>query len=149
MSLISNGWKLLFFADFLTYYTTLRAEAGRRLESGQENHPKVKFLRRLNTILFEEVPQDPTDSKYMLGNTMGPEARHWRRVKFNQRFRLFFWFSNEHKTIVFSYLNDEASLRKAGSRTDPYGIFKRLLAKGRPPNKWEDLMIMAKKSEDE
>ena len=32
--------------------------------------------------------------------------------------------------MIFLYLNDQATLRQEGSRTDPYEVFKRLVARG-------------------
>ena len=118
----------------------MQADVSFLLRTGNASHPKAKFLRRLNTIIFEEVPQDPASAKYLLGNTIGTESRHWRRVKFNRRFRLFFWFSVKQQTIVFAYLNDESSFRKEGAKTDPYKLFKAKLTGGRPPSNWADLL---------
>ena len=140
MTSIVNGWKILLFTDFKERYEALRADVSVLLRAGNSVHPKVKFLRRLNTIIFEEVPQDPASAKYLLGNTIGAESRHWRRVKFNRRFRLFFWFSAKQQTIVFAYLNDESSFRKEGAKTDPYILFKAKLVGGHPPNNWADLL---------
>ena len=54
------------------------------------------------------------------------------------RYRLFFRFaSNPSKVIVYVWFNDEDTLRKAGSKTDVYETFKRMLARGlvpQPPN---------------
>ncbi len=44
--------------------------------------------------------------------------------------RLFWVVSVEARTIIFLYLNDKATLRKEGARTDPYTIFKRLVERG-------------------
>ncbi|MBI2939708.1 MAG: type II toxin-antitoxin system YhaV family toxin [Chloroflexi bacterium] len=39
-------------------------------------------------------------------------------------------FSTSLRIIIVLYLNDEGTLRQAGSRTDPYGIFARLVERG-------------------
>ena len=51
------------------------------------------------------------------------------------RYRLFFRFaSNPVKLVVYVWFNDEDSLRKAGSKTDVYATFKRMLARGIVPD---------------
>lgn len=37
----------------------------------------------------------------------------------------------------------ESTLRKAGSRTDPYEIFNKRLREGNPPDDWDDLFRKA------
>ena len=50
------------------------------------------------------------------------------------RYRLFFRFaSNPVKVFVYVWFNDEDTLRKAGSKTDVYETFKRMLARGVVP----------------
>src|ERR1039458_6605208 len=44
------------------------------------------------------------------------------------------------KAIIYAWVNDETTLRKAGSRTDPYVIFNRRLRDGDPPDDWHDLV---------
>ena len=46
----------------------------------------------------------------------------------------------EHPTMDW----DETTLRKAGSRTDPYAVFTRRLESGDPPDSWADLIKAAK-----
>ena len=42
--------------------------------------------------------------------------------------------------IIYAWVNDENTLRKAGSRNDPYDVFARLLRKGDPPDDWNALL---------
>ena len=107
---------------------------------GYKNHKKVKFLKRLNFIMFKEIPLNPMSYAYLQGNTLGSEYRHWKRAKLFTRFRLFFRFNSEQKIILYAWLNDDNSLRNSGSKNDPYHIFSQRLRKGRPPNDWEDLL---------
>jgi toxin YhaV len=46
--------------------------------------------------------------------------------------------------IVYAWVNDENTLRKAGSRTDPYAVFVGRLRAGNPPDNWEDLIQAAR-----
>jgi len=50
---------------------------------------------------------------------MGPAFRHWRRAKIGQRFRLFFRFDSKVKINIFAWVNEEKTLRTAGSATNP------------------------------
>ena len=52
-------------------------------------------------------------------------------------------FSTVHKAIVYACVNDETTLRKAGSRTDPYAIFNKRLRDGDPPDGWDGLFRKA------
>ena len=70
--------------------------------------------------------------------------RQWFRAKFHQRFRLFFRFSSKEKVVVYAWMNDERTLRKSGSRTDPYHVFRGLLEAGDPPATMEQLLAQAK-----
>lgn len=94
----------------------------------------------MRKLVKEVVPADPNAAEFQLGNTLGPQHRHWRRAKFSGRFRLFYRFHTASRTIVYAWMNDEGTLRKEGSRTDPYTVFRRMLERGRPPSDWEDLL---------
>ena len=74
---------------------------------------------------------------------MGPAFRHWRRAKFGQRFRLFFRFDSKIKIIIFAWVNDKKPLRSAGSATNPYAVFQKILKRGNPPDDWSTLLAMA------
>jgi toxin YhaV len=66
-----------------------------------------------------------------------------RRAKFLGRFRLFFRYSSKDRVIIYAWVNDQNTLRKAGGRNDPNAIFNSLLRKGRPPDGWDALMTEA------
>jgi toxin YhaV len=108
-----------------------------------EGHPKAKLLKRRLELILDEVPRDPNAVEYRLGNTLGPAHRHWRRARFLERFRLFYRFSAVQKAIVYAWVNDETTLRKAGARTDPYAIFNKRLRDGDPPDDRDGLFLKA------
>ena len=103
-------------------------------------HPKTKLLRRIIDLILDEIPSDPASPKYRQGTTLGGPHRHWRRAKFLGRFRLFFRYSEKNRIIIYAWINDENTLRKAGSKSDPYEVFRRRLSHGDPPDSWDDLM---------
>jgi ribosome maturation protein Sdo1 len=45
-------------------------------------------------------------------------------------------------------MSDERALRKAGSTTDPYRVFRELLEAGDPPNTMEQLIQRARELRD-
>ena len=90
-------------------------------------HEIVKLACRIRQADQEIIPQDPDRPEYRLTG----ELRKYRRYKQGlQRYRLFFCFSRHPKMILYLHLNDESHLRKAGSKTDPYKEFERLVGKG-------------------
>jgi toxin YhaV len=135
-------WRLFVHPAFSEPFDALVAEAGRLRANhpeGYEQHPKTKLLKRITDLILKEIPRDPGAAEYDLGNTLGPRHRHWRRAKFLGRFRLFFRYSSKAGVIIYAWVNDENTLRKAGGSNDPYEVFSGLLRKGRPPDDWNAL----------
>lgn len=96
--------------------------------------------------IYNKIPLNPNDIKYRLGNTLGKKQGHWRRVKKNNlpdRYRLFFQFRSDSKTIIYAWFNDDSTLRKAGAKTDVYSVFEAMLKNGNPPTDWEALIKRA------
>lgn len=138
-----HDWKLYRAGAFAETLDALEAEVARlaaERPADFASHPKAKLLARIRDLIFEEIPRDPNAHVYRLGNTLGAAHRHWRRAKFLQRFRLFFRFDSASRVIIYAWVNDENTLRKAGSRTDPYAVFMRRLDEGNPPDSWRDLL---------
>ena len=46
--------------------------------------------------------------------------------------------------IVYAWVNDERTLRQRGGRSDPYEVFRHMLASGNPPNDWSALVKSAR-----
>lgn len=143
----SHGWELYFGPLFSERWAEIRTEA-RHLKDTlpkreYQSHPTAKLFAALVQIVHETVPADPNHDDFQLGHTMGKENISWRRVKkkgLPDRMRLFFKFAEKEKIIIFSWLNDENTLRKAGSLTDVYQVFKKMLANGNPPSDFEELL---------
>ena len=144
---VRNGWSLYAYAAFGDAFESLSDAVEGLKQKRPESytgHPKAKLLKRILDLILDEIPRDPNAVEYQLGNTLGPAHRHWRRAKFLGRFRLFYRFSATHRAIVYSCVNDETTLRKAGSLTDPYSIFNKRLREGDPPDDWDDLFRKTK-----
>ena len=138
-----QGWTLLFHACLIEQLQKLNAAAIRAIESnpkGFESNANVKLFRALSQLILETIPSDPAREEYRQGNTMGTNYRHWRRAKIGRRFRLFFRYDSKAKLIIYAWVNDEQTLRSAGSKTDPYAVFQKMLERGNPPNDWKNLV---------
>lgn len=142
-----HGWTLLFHECVIEQLRKLQA-AAERAESKHphdfERNANVKLFRALSLLIMDAVPADPSRDEFRQGNTLGPVYRHWRRAKIGRRFRLFFRYDTKAKVIVFAWVNDEQTLRSAGSRSDPYAVFEKMLGRGSPPDAWEALMAASK-----
>jgi toxin YhaV len=141
-----NGWTLLFHEGIVGQLQKLAAAADRAQQQdpqGFAGNANVKLFQALSHLILEVVPGDPNRDDFRQGHTKGPEFRHWRRAKIGRRFRLFFRFDSKSKIILFAWVNDEKTLRSAGSATDPYVVFQKMLERGNPPDDWHDLLAAA------
>lgn len=142
-----NGWRLFQIPLFETRLKKLTDTVEKLSISQPENykeHPKTKLLATIYRMITETTPRNPNAPEFRQGDTLGPDNRHWFRAKFHQRYRLFFRFSTKDRVIVYAWVNDEFTLRKAGSKSDVYAVFKSLLNAGDPPRTLEALLKRAK-----
>jgi len=145
--MIVNGWKLYVHPLFDEQLQRLEDQVealATRDPAGYKQRPVSKLLAAIHRLVFEMIPRDPNSAEFRQGNTLGSDNRHWFRAKFHQRFRLFYRFSSKEKVIVYAWMSDEATLRKSGSRTDPYRVFNDLLKAGDPPATMEGLLKRAR-----
>ena len=144
--MIANGWSLYYYGTFKAALDELEAvvaKLARDNPTGYEAHPKTRLLALVYRAVMQLVPANPDAPDFRLGKTLGSENTNWRRVKkgMPDRYRLFFRFaSNPFKAIVYVWFNDENTLRKAGSKTDVYESFKRMLARGVVPTDMAQLL---------
>jgi toxin YhaV len=144
--MIVNGWRL--------YIYPLLDRQLERLEVQVESlaakdpircieHPAAKLLATIHRSMVEIIPRNPNALEFRQGNTLGADNRHWFRAKFHQRYRLFYRFSSKEKVILYAWVNDERTLRKSGSKSDPYSVFRAMLEAGDPPSTMEQLLLRA------
>ncbi len=137
-----HGWTLLFHDCVAEQLQKLDAAARRAEQNdpqGFESNANVKLINALSHLMLEVVPSDPSRNEYRQGNTLGAAYRHWRRAKIGRRFRLFFRYDSKANVIVFAWVNDEQTLRSAGSKSDPYAVFEKMLGRDNPPDDWNAL----------
>src|SRR6266478_8214315 len=137
--MVVNGWTLLFHAAIIGQLNGLAGAYQRAIRTDPRDfrsNANVKLLAALAKLMLEVIPADPNRAEYRQGNTLGAAYRHWFRAKFFGRFRLFFRYDSRSRIIVYAWVNDERSLRQRGGKSDPYEVFRRMLASGNPPNEW-------------
>jgi toxin YhaV len=142
-----RGWRLFvhpLFQAQLERLTKRVARLASRDPDGYASHPATRLLATIHHYIREAIPRDPNGREFRQGNTLGPENRHWFRARFHGRYRLFYRFSTEHKIIVYVWVNDEESLRKSGSKTDPYAVFQSMLKGEEPPDSFGELLRASK-----
>ncbi len=144
-----HGWTLLFH-DCVAEQLQKLDIAARRAEQndpqGFESNANVKLINALSHLMLEVVPSDPSRNEYRQGNTLGAAYRHWRRAKIGRRFRLFFRYDSKANVIVFAWVNDEQTLRSAGSKSDPYAVFEKMLGRDNPPDDWNALKAASREN---
>jgi toxin YhaV len=144
--MIANGWQLFYFKVFKEALDELEQAVTKLAQqdpSGYKSHPKTRLLASIYKAITQMVPADPDHPDFRLGKTLGAQYTNWRRVKkgMPDRYRLFFRFASRPiKLIVYVWFNDEDTLRKAGSKTDVYEVFKRMLSRGQVPTSINDLV---------
>jgi toxin YhaV len=141
--MVVNGWTLLFHQAIVGQLDTLASASRRARNADPQNfrsNANVKLFAALARLMLEVIPADPGRAEYRQGNTLGEEYRHWFRARFFGRFRLFFRYDSRTRIIVYAWVNDERSLRQRGGKSDPYEVFRRMLASGNPPNEWAALL---------
>ena len=142
-----HGWKLFFHDCLLEQLKKLEVAVDRSKRndpSGYESNANVKLYIAISHLIFESIPSDPSRPEYRLGKTMGASFRHWCRAKIGRRFRLFFRYDSKLRIIIFAWVNDENTLRSAGSSSDPYAVFHKMLMRGHPPDDWNSLLAVSR-----
>ena len=146
----AHGWTLYLHPLFQQQLERLTAQV-EVLQARDPLHykeqPATKLLTTINRHIREIIPRDPHAAEFRQGKTLGADNRQWFRAKFHQRYRLFFRFSTQEKVIVYAWVNDENTLRKAGSRTDPYSVFRAMLNAGNPPRTMAELLAVSTRLE--
>jgi toxin YhaV len=149
--MVVNGWRLyvhpLFEQQFRRLVEQVEALAAKD-PAGYKELPAAKLLATINRHIRETIPKNPGAAEFRQGNTLGSDNRHWFRAKFHERYRLFYRFSSKEKVIIYAWVNDERTLRKSGSRIDPYRVFRAMLEAGDPPDTMEQLLVRAKEMKD-
>jgi len=84
-----NGWRLFTHPAFKTVYDGLVADVDRLAAENPTDytsHPKTKLLARINTLILEEIPADPSHKDYRQGTTLGDQYKNWSRAQRSPHF---------------------------------------------------------------
>jgi toxin YhaV len=143
---VFHGYELYALAIFQDLLTELTEEVERVMQNAPHeffSHPKYKLLIAVLDNIQENVPSHPDHPDFRQGLTLGKKGTSWRRVKKKDlppRYRLFFQFNSKApKTIIYAWMNDDSTQRKAGAKTDVYAVFEKMLKNGKVPNTWKEL----------
>lgn len=149
--LVVNGWTIFAHPLFLNQLETLiqQVEALRQKDTlGYVKKNASKRLAAIAKLAFADIPQDPTNPEYRQGNSLGEDHKHWFRAKFFQQYRLFFRYHASSKVVVLAWVNDEDSKRAHESADDAYRIFRKMLASGKPPDDWDQLLSESRQANE-
>jgi toxin YhaV len=149
--LVVNGWSIFAHPVFLDQLEGLIAEVEARKARDPATWKSRNCTKRLAAIfklVGGAIPADPGAPQFRQGDTLGENRKHWFRAKFFQQYRLFYRFESTARIIVLAWVNDEASLRAYGSKTDAYATFKGMLDNGTPPDDFDVLMYEAVAASD-
>ncbi len=144
---VENGWALYAHPFFIERLKGIISEVRRVMKddpSGFHHHPQFKFFEGVVNNVVITVPANPAHPTFRQGGTLGRKYQHWFRVKKHNlppRYRLFYQFrSAAPKTIIYAWLNDDGSIRRAGARNDVYEVFRSMLDGGKMPNSYAELI---------
>lgn len=142
-----HGWRLHAHPLFLDQVERLLTAVERAKQSDPtswQGRADTRLLAAIRALILDRIPRDPLAPEFRQGNALGKERRHWFRAKFaGNRFRLFFRADSQAKVIVYAWVNDRDTLRKAGANSDPYAVFAGMLSGGNPPDDWPALLATA------
>ena len=141
---VEQGWHLYVYPLFEQQLRALKEKTKQSSAQTGNSRSRLKLLRAVERIIHDVVHADPTAPQFRQGSTLGKENRQWFRAKFLVRYRLFFRVSTQDKAIVYVWMNDEATLRKSRSKTDPYSVFEAMLEAGDPPHTFDDLLARSR-----
>ena len=140
--MIVQGWKLVWYGEFERIYQALMDDVKRlkRERDDWQRHPKAIVFAAIQKLMLSVIPTDPNRADAKLKGDLSA----WRRVKFLGRLRLFYRFSTKEKVIAYVWVNDENTLRKEGSHSDPYVMFTKMIMSGNPPTDLLELLKICK-----
>lgn len=144
--MICNNYRIkihsLFKADFLILIGEVQQLKNKLSREEYLEHPQVKWLTIIKKLIKERIPENPGHQDYFCanGSSVLKDYPNIRRKKIQERYRLFFVFSSNPAEIGYIWFNGEDTLRKYGSRKDPYNIMLTYLKNGSIPENSKDIL---------
>ena len=143
----AHGWAVYAHPLFVAQLEALTKQVETQKQRDPIDYVKKNAFKRLtviNTLSREVIPQDPTRPEYRQGASLGNAHKHWLRAKFFQQYRLFFRYHAASRIIVLAWVNDDDTKRAYESSDDAYRVFRKMLARGYPPDDWNELLAEAR-----
>lgn len=144
---VINDWHLFTHPCFDAQFAALVEQVEELKQKNPDTYQTkaaTKLLAAIVKVIKTEICANPMDAKFRQGETLGEENKHWFRAKFLGQYRLFFRFSEQHRTIILAWVNDESTKRAYGHKRDAYKVFSAMLASGHPPGDWDELLAQCK-----
>ena len=139
----AHAWAVYVHPLFVAQLEALTKQVEAQKQRDPIGYVKKNAYKRLtviNTLSREVIPQDPTRPEYRQGASLGNAHKHWLRAKFFQQYRLFFRYHAASRIIVLAWVNDDDTKRAYESSDDAYRVFRKMLARGYPPDDWNELL---------
>ena len=105
-------------------YARACREAEQCIEAGDTTNAKLTRFRMLGEVIEKIIPHDPFHPRRALSGQLS----NIFRVK-KGRLRICYLGSSSSKTIIILYISE--TLRKAGHKTDPYRVLRKMVRSGR------------------
>ena len=125
--LVIHGWTVFAHPLFLAQIEALARQVNAFKQKDPDGYVKKNASKRLAAIAklaFDVIPQDPAQSEYRQGGTLGDDHKHWFRATFFQQHQLFFRYHAPSKVIVYAWVNDEDTKRAYESSDDVYRVYR-------------------------
>jgi toxin YhaV len=108
--------------------------------------PATKFRATINRCIREIIPRDPNNAAELRqSKTLGGQSP-LVQGEVPRALPPFLSLFKQRKSNRLCLVNDENTLRKAGSKTDPYNVFRTMLDAGNPPGTMAELLPVSAKS---
>lgn len=144
--MLSHNYRIkvhaLLKSDFLCLVSEVQKLKKELSKQEYLSHFKVKWLATIKIHMKDTIPIDPDNKNYCCSSSQSilKDYPNIRRKKIQERYRLFFVFSNEAQEIGYVWFNGEDTLRKYGDKNDPYNIMLNYLRNGKLPRNSKDIL---------
>ena len=113
-------------------YARACREAEQCIEAGDKTNAQLTHFRMLEEVIEKIIPHDPFHPRRALSGQLS----NIFRVK-KGRLRICYIGNSSSRTITILYISE--TLRKAGHKTDPYRVLRKIVRSGRFDEVFESL----------
>lgn len=136
-----NNWELLCFHLFRKALLYLAKDV-ERLKRTQPRRYKLKanfkLFEAVCNCIYNIIPFEEHKEQFALKDDLKGLYRIKRNL-YDDRYRLFFKPEFQKKELIYIWLNDKKTLRKDGSKTDPYKKVSKDVNNGTIPINFDEI----------